>query len=252
MTMNFQIAIPSYLRAQTLRNKTIAYLERCGVNFSRVTVFVADEDERKMYEDFVPPECQIVVGKPGMRAIRNFIQDFYPEGERVLNLDDDLDSLIMRLDEKESVPFYDLIPLANQGFEFCSRTGTRLWGVYPVDNPYFMKPTVSFDLKYIVGTVWGCINTQTDALRVTLDDKEDFERTIKCYLEGGSVVRFNHIACRTNYYGEPGGMQVERTEQRVTESAKFLAKKYPHLCSLNATKKSGHLELRLRDKRGKK
>ena len=44
-------------------------------------------------------------------------------------------------------------------------------------------------------------------------------------------------------------MQEERTKNRVTKSAEALHKAFPNLTKLNATKKSGYLELRLRDAR---
>ena len=109
---------------------------------------------------------------------------------------------------------------------------------------------MTFDLRYIVGAVWGTVNTHDTKLSVTLDDKEDFERTLKFYIRDGRVVRMENYAPDTNYYGEAGGMQVERTEKRVTESAHILLKRYPNLCSLN-TRKVGHTEIKLKDRRRK-
>jgi hypothetical protein len=53
----------------------------------------------------------------------------------------------------------------------------------------------------------------------------------------------------TAYYKEAGGMQEERTKNRVTKSAEALHAAFPNLTKLNATKKSGYLELRMRDER---
>jgi hypothetical protein len=44
-------------------------------------------------------------------------------------------------------------------------------------------------------------------------------------------------------------MQVERTKQRIHDSAVYLTKEYPELCTLNTSKKSGYTEIRLRDRR---
>ena len=44
-------------------------------------------------------------------------------------------------------------------------------------------------------------------------------------------------------------MQVERTKKRIHDSAVYLTKKYPNLCTLNTGKKSGYTEVRLRDRR---
>ena len=44
-------------------------------------------------------------------------------------------------------------------------------------------------------------------------------------------------------------VKINRTKDRIYESALYLAKKYPMLCSMNMKKKSGFAEVRLRDKR---
>jgi hypothetical protein len=44
-------------------------------------------------------------------------------------------------------------------------------------------------------------------------------------------------------------MQVERTKQRIHDSAVYLTEQYRNLCSLNTSKKSGYTEIRLRDRR---
>lgn len=245
-----QVAIPSYKRAATLRAKTLRWLRDSSVPPENITVFVANEDERKDYTAELVPGTfgHVVVGERGMGAIRRFIAGHYPAGTKVLNADDDIQQLLIHVDEKTAVPYFDLHTLAVNGFEMCQRSGAKLWGVYAVKNPYFMKKTVTFDLRYVNGTLWGNV-AGDDAFKVTLDDKEDFERTLRCYVAHGAVVRFNYIACDTNFYSEPGGMQEDRTEARITESAKLLVARYPGLCTLNESKKSGHTEVRLKDRR---
>jgi hypothetical protein len=83
----------------------------------------------------------------------------------------------------------------------------RLWGIYPVLNPLFMKKRVKLGLNYIVGAFWGVINTHEPGMEVSLDDKEDFERTLKFYMADGNVVRLEAYSLKTSYYSTPGGMQ---------------------------------------------
>ena len=40
-----------------------------------------------------------------------------------------------------------------------------------------------------------------------------------------------------------------RTKKRIHDSAVYLTKQYPNLCTLNTGKKSGYTEVRLRDRR---
>ena len=48
---DYVIAIPSYKRHDTLKNKTMKLLERYKVPKKRVYIFVADNSEKNIYED---------------------------------------------------------------------------------------------------------------------------------------------------------------------------------------------------------
>ena len=251
--MPWKLAVPSYRRAETIAKKTIPLLQRHGVDPGRVTVFVADTAEEARYKKSLPAAYRgrIVVAVPGMGAVRRFIQAYYEEGDEVVSIDDDIDEVWVQVSRKEKRPITNLGGFFDEAFSTTAALGAKLWGVYPVDNPYFMRRTVSTDLKYIVGCLWGCVNSRDSRVSVSLDDKEDFERTILFYLRDGRVARFNYICPTTAYYGEPGGMQVERTTKRITESAKELVARYPSLCKLFTSKSRGVSEVRLRDTRAK-
>ena len=245
--MDYQIAIPSYQRANTIKQKTLRLLQRYKVDPERVTIFVANDEEYRTYEAALAggPYTKLVVGEVGLCAIRNIIHTYYPENTYLVSLDDDLQRIFRRVDNKT---FWEVFSLEQEvigpAFRACERSGARLWGVYSASNPFFMKPRISLGLRYIIGSLFGCINRH-DCL-VTLDDKEDFERSILFYLADGAVCRLDHITVKSAYYKEPGGMQVERTEQRIYESAKYLAEKYPGLCTMYIRKTTGHAELRLK------
>jgi len=112
-----------------------------------------------------------------------------------------------------------------------------------------MKDRIAVGLYYVIGSMWGCINNRDEAYSVSLDDKEDFERSIKYYLADGKVCRLDYITVKSNYYKEPGGMQVTRTTQRIEESAKILVERYPELCTMYYRETTGHAELKLKDRR---
>ena len=179
------IAVPTYQRAATLVRCTLALLRRHAIDPGRVTLFVADADEEAVYEALLPLEYRrrIVRAVVGMRAVRNFIQQFYGDGVPVVALDDDVRDVVQRRDGRTLTPVADLAELFTDAFALADRAGAGLWGVYPVANALFMKPTVTYDLRYVVGCLWGCWNSTVDSLAVTLDDKEDYERTLKWYIE---------------------------------------------------------------------
>ncbi len=249
----YEIAIPSYKRAETLRDKTLTVLKGYRIPISKITVFVADKEQEKLYKETLTPGSygKIVVGIKGMGAIRNFITEYYPIGTPIVNIDDDIKGFLEYDESKprKEKPLRSLLAVIKQGFKECEKAGARLWGVYPVANGYFMKPKVSTDIRYIIGSFWGCINPGIKVCKITLDDKEDYQRSILYYKADNAVVRLNMVAPISSYYKEPGGMQEERTKQRVESSARWLVKEYPEFAVLNPSKKSGYMEVRLKDMR---
>lgn len=244
--MEYRIAIPSYKRSKTIREKTLKYLlDDCRINPDMIDIFVADLDELRDYEYLKEEGLRIIVGRPTLRAQRNFITNYYPEGSKIINMDDDISGIYKRINDKEKKLFTDLIKMFDIGFNECLRANTKLFGICAVLNPLFMKAAISTNLKYIVGCFWGQIIDHSPDLTITLEDKEDYERTIKYFHKFRAVVRMNMFAPKTAYYSEGGGMQVTRTEERVTASALFLLKNYPQYCKLNVSKKSKHTEIKL-------
>jgi hypothetical protein len=249
--------IPSRQRAETLCTTTLPELLRLGVSLSDVTI-LAHPDEHLAYtfalmeRDWLD-DVQLVPGRLGMRGQRDAALDWSLAGEHTISIDDDIRSIDVRRDDKTLEPiepdeWTSVVSIAEQ---FLRERGVLLWGLYPVRNPYFMKPRVKRDLSYIGGGCYGYLSDPDpdSPLRTTLDDKEDFERSIRCYLAGG-LARFDWITWHTRVYTEPGGMQADglRTDERIDQSACALAARYPFLCSTK-TSARGHTELRLRDKR---
>ena len=262
---NYVVAIPSYRRPETLRDKSLKVLQKYKIPPSKIYIFVADNDQKKIYEDTLPKNSyhKLIVGEPGIKNIRNFMPKYFPQGQYIFYMDDDIYKVYDTYstnNSRDKTTFKhrelkSLKDLINQGFKLCEKSKITNWGVYPVDNPYFMKAKsndirdyVTTKLCYIIGFMTGVINDHKSEIR-TIDDKEDYERSIKYYLKDGGLLRFNNITCYTKCYKEPGGMQVERTKKRIHDSAVYLTKVYPELCTLNTSKKSGFTEIRLRDRR---
>jgi len=247
------VAIPSYKRAETLRDKTLALLKEYKIPKQRIHVFVANKEEEATYKATLDPSTygHMHVAIPGMAAVRNYITGYFPVGTQIFNMDDDIRGFLeyspsARRNEKR---LGDLSEFITRGFREARATGFRLFGVYPVANGYFMKPgPPSTDLRYVIGSVWGIINPGR-ILTVTIDDKEDYLRSVIMYVLDGGVLRFNDVAPQSAYYKEPGGMQETRTMRRIEASAKAMVEAFPDLVKINLTKKSGMPEVRLRDSR---
>ena len=176
-----------------------------------------------------------------MCAIRNFMTDYYPEGQEILFIDDDITDFITKNGEP-----IDFMAFIAKGFSDCKAAGLRLWGIHPISNRYFLKEKVSTDLRYIIGCFYGVINNKT--IKVDLDDGEDKLRTCLYYVLDGGVMRYNWIAPITKYYKEPGGMQTTRTLERQRASGINLLERFPELLH-RKDKKDGRIEHRFCDKR---
>ena len=241
------------MRAETLRDKTLKVLSEYRIPANRIHVFVANKEEYNTYKTTLEKGSygQLHIAEPGMAAVRNFITRFFPLGQPIFNMDDDISGFIEYSEgaRRNERPLRCLITAIEAGFAAVRATRFRLFGFYPVANGYFMKPgPPTTDLRYIIGSVWGIINPGP-VLTVTIDDKEDYLRSVIMYILDGGVIRFTHIAPQSAYYKEPGGMQEERTMRRIEGSAKAMVAAFPNLVKINLKKKSGIPEVRLRDSR---
>jgi hypothetical protein len=247
------IAIPSYSRAVTLRDKTLKMLAAYKISVSRIHVFVANKEEYETYKATLEAGTygHLHIAEKGMAAVRNYITRFFPVGKPIFSMDDDITGFIeySATARRNEQPLRDLAGAISAGFAAARRTGYRLFGFYAVPNGYFMRPgPPSTDLRYIAGGAWGVLNPGP-VLNMTIDDKEDYLRTVIMYVLDGGVLRYNNIATKTVGYAGTGGMQETRTISRISDSAKAMVAAFPGLVKINLTKRSGMPEVRLRDSR---
>lgn len=254
---DYVIVIPSYKRAETLRDKSLVLLAEYGIEPERIYIFVANKDEEKVYKETLKPGTygKIVVGVPKIGPQRNFISNYFPVGKPMVQMDDDISSFIefSASAKRHETKLKSLKDVIRRGFEECRKANCSLWGIYPVANGYFMKKGCTTDLKFVIGCFNGCFNPGTKGpkgVKLELEmDKEDYERSIRFYLRDGAVIRLTDVAPKTAYYTEKGGNQEYRTMKTVAEGARKIVKMFPKLCTLNLTKKSGYPEVRLKDMR---
>lgn len=277
------IAIPSYNRPDLIQVKTLALLHRHNIPSNKITIFVANQEQLELYKSKIPAWLygNLVVGVIGLRNQRNFIMDYYSEGTHIVQMDDDLDKImeliiehqttsdltsrrgntISRASRKKSIrvsrkssrssrrmkPITDLDGFITRAFEICKNKGIFLWGVYPLANARFMTPKITTDLRFIVGPFWGIINRHRPDLRLTIDEKENAERTLQHYVIDGAVLRFNYVGIETRYYKNKGGMQDEgkNRKEEALKSVYYLHKKYPKLTKIHLGKKSGMPEIKM-------
>ncbi len=271
-TDDYRIAIPSYNRADMIQVKTLALLNRHGIPPIKIDIFVANRDQYDLYASKVPKFLydQLIIGHLGLKNQRNFINNYYPEGEQIVQMDDDLSRIVelviqpritnksklksnsksqQRISTRTLKPITDLNAFIKKAFNICRERGIYLWGVYPLANSRFMSPRMTTDLRFIVGPFWGIINRHRPDLHLTIDEKENAERTLQHYVIDHAVLRFNNIGIETRYYKNKGGMQNEgkNRKEESLKSVYYLHKKYPTLTKIYLGKKSGIPEIKMRD-----
>lgn len=254
--MSYIIAVPTYKRYQTVVDKTLNTLKKNNINNKKIYLFVANKEEEERYKQVVPRNLynKIVVGVIGLHHQRNYIRKYFKEGQPIVQFDDDISEIKMLIPGKEKknnkvVPIKNLHQFFINAFKELKKNNFFLWGVYPVDNAYFMQDKTTHDLRFVVGPMWGMINRHDKELFLDFCEKEDVLRTLLHYHKDGGVVRYNNITIATSYYREKGGMQSENKNRKkeALKSAKVLVKRFPNYCKLYLGKKSGHPEVRLRD-----
>lgn len=260
--IDYKIAVPTYKRYDTFKNKTFKLLLEHKIPAENIYIFVANNEEKKLYEKALDKSTynKIVVGKKGLKNQRNFIIDYFNEGDYVIELDDDLDGLYTLKDQSNVIKkdhvlikLPSLEKLIYDAYGLMKKYNIYIFGIYPVHNPFFMSNKITTKLKFIVGPFFGFINRKNKKFKVDIDEKDDVLRTLIYYKEDGRVLRFNNVCLKTAYYKEPGGMQAEEKDRKVEalKSAHILIKRFPNFTKLNLTKKSGHPEVRLYDKNPK-
>jgi len=246
---NWVVVIPSYNRVDTLKDKTLRVLQEYNIPKSKIYVFVANEEQKALYEEGVGKDVgHIVVGIKGLPEVRNFIFDYFPKGQKIVSFDDDVRGFL-EFDEskkRHEKKLSDLSGMFDRGFEECKKAGGRFWGVYPSANGFFMKDNVTADLRFIIGSFWGCLNPGKD-VRITIGngEKEDYQRTIQFWELDGVVVRMNCYAVQTSTYATAGGLQEGNRLARERKTVKAMIKKWPQYIKMNPRRKSGYPEILL-------
>lgn len=236
-TSNYLVAIPTYKRYYDVYHKSIKTLLDGGVSHTKIHIFVANKDEYNKYHQALPlgSYYKIIIGKLGISNQRQFMIKYFMEGTNVLFIDDDVES-IDKLN-KSGTKFIEMKRGTNElhsfishAFFLCKRYNIFLWGIYPVRNTFFMKPrpTLTFDLRFILGTFYGTVIRHSKDLKTSVVEKEDVENSILHFIKDRKILRFEKITLKTKFFNPNGGLGSFQQRLKTHEySAKFLFHKYP-------------------------
>ncbi len=231
--MKFEIAIPSFNREDILPKKTLKMLLDYGVNSSKIRIFLRDKEQLEKYQKTCGKNFNYVLtGQSGILATRNFLQVYYHEInkdlEGVLFIDDDIIKFT-EWDKPITRPFMELM---DYFFIETKKRGGRLWAVNALTNPFFMKDTISTNLKYCIGAFKGLIlDRSRDTILCDIGHFEDFQFTCEYFLEDGVVVRFNNYGINQKYYELKGGIcgslgGLEKRKQEAKVNGDYMVNRY--------------------------
>ena len=236
-----KIVIPSYQRSSSINDKSLKTLYESGYLPAEIDLFVANEDEYDNYRAVVHSDINIIVGCKGLKNIRNFIFNYYDQGEHLLCLDDDIESIKILDPDSESLrSAIDFTDIVKQGFDLCEKHSLKLWGLYTCCNPRFMSNSkeITTDYKFIIGNFFGCINCK-NMNQLNVDDIDDYERSIRSFQLYGGSIRLNHVGARTKFLKNEGGAQADVNRiDKINQSIETLKENYPNMFYLKK-KKSG-------------
>jgi hypothetical protein len=242
--MDYVIAIPTYKRSDVLQSKTLSLFK----GLPNVYVFVANKEEYDTYQTAIDPTYykEMIVGVVGLINQRQFIIDYFPKDTFILYADDDLTAMYRRVNEKTLERVDDVGSVIREGFTEMVKAGANIWGFYSCVNPFYMKPTITTDLKFIIGNCYGIRNTQDPKYRLHYtDNQEDKERCIRYWLADKKMIRINSVAIKTKMFCKGGLETPTRKADTEKSTAQFVAE-FPTLVRRIYKKVGGFWDLQFK------
>mmetsp|Transcript_46149 Transcript_46149/g.103726 ORF Transcript_46149/g.103726 Transcript_46149/m.103726 type:complete len:653 (+) Transcript_46149:48-2006(+) len=242
------VAIPSYDRLGIIEKKTLRLLLNAGVEPHRIYVF-ADPRQLSEYEEALAGSgVNVLQGEQGIHHQRNAIMRYFPEGQRIVEMDDDVHYLrwlatSVQPDNKarlERLPEDKFQTMIEHLWDVCDQEGCCLWGVFPNGDQRNMSYSYSCGLVSSTAQCQGYYNPGAQ-LKLECRTMEDYERILEFYAQKKRCLRCNFLSVMTRNKA-PGGCdsaygkitirkrKAWHLRHRVEEeSAKELKKRHPDL-----------------------
>ena len=238
-----KFVIPSYQRAEQLKEKTLTYLELQGVDKKDIYIFVRTDDSKLSEYESIEGINLVTTDIKGIGKTHNYITEYFDEGQFIIEIDDDLVNLIDN--NKQSVNLQETIQKMK---DIMTEENISYGGIYQCDNSMFMSSCKEYttDLRYMLG-LFRLRFIRKDIILET-NYAEDFENAILHYLRDGKILKNNWLCGRTKNYAEGGCCGDGRNLDTEKADKEHLATKYPELTRL-FTRKNGVTDLRLKDRR---
>eukprot|EP00435_Cladocopium_sp_Y103_P016459 s1982_g4.t1 len=173
---------------------SLGMLSRQRIPTSRVTLFVANETERKHYRAALAgsewEKVRIEVSVLGNKNSRNFIMKFFPPGTYVVSIDDDVERISWKIQDGmtphvlRSLPPGSLEKIIFDGYKQMKEQKAFLWGVSTSQNARHMRVHGTSKRNGLVnGYLNGFITRPhcKELFRTLTDATEDSEFAVRHY-----------------------------------------------------------------------
>jgi len=219
---------------------SLGMLSRQRIPTSRVTLFVANETERKHYRAALAgsewEKVRIEVSVLGNKNSRNFIMKFFPPGTYVVSIDDDVERISWKIQDGmtphvlRSLPPGSLEKIIFDGYRQMKEQKAFLWGVSTSQNARHMRVHgISKRNGLVNGYLNGFITRPhcKELFRTLTDATEDSEFAVRHYAKDGVVLRYRMYAGITSPYLNRGGLQrkFEARGERISAEERSEARK---------------------------
>jgi len=191
----------------------------------------ADDPTRHSYEENWNDHVDDIIfhnGKNGPAA-RNAVFDYFGDGVHVVTIDDDIIGL-EKLKKGKLIPFAvgDFAKLVGSAEAHMSINSTRIWGVYPVANAFYMKKEVRFGVYFVSGGVFGVITDRSLRYDEELWFKEDYDLVLRASKRYGGIVRFEGVAMKEAKVSHGGCVEQRDTyEAKNAQAVQTILKRWP-------------------------
>ena len=254
-----KIAIPSHHRVEQLKKKTLKLLLKHGFSEDDIYIFVAPE----CYEMYVNEFKNVILSRDSICAKRNHIIEYFPEGERIVEMDDDVEDILHTKKDEKNYPVENLKDFYEENFNMLRGEVPQkwngdapkgLWGMNANTNQYFAtgEDKHKIQLCSICNTTLGYFNHKD--IKLTVPEKEDFERVIQYYLAGIPILKRCGYGIKTKYWNNKGGLEkqydMDERKRKQRQSADILKERYPELV-YQRERKNGIVDIRFRIKNNK-
>ena len=162
---------------------------------------------------------------------RNASLDALVDKTDLLVVDDDITEIGLFKNSKEKIVYTDSDDVSNlisKLFDSMHKMGAITFGVAPTDNAYYFSQDklISKNL-FILGSFVGYAKGITLRYDESLILKEDYDYTVKVWMQTGIALRFNQVYTNAEHYDNEGGCKEYRTWDLEDEVAAILMKRYP-------------------------